>query len=102
MLFLLRETSGIFIVRSEVIQENENDSTGHPTRAFHFYGIDSWRRVIYDNDKDPTVRYCQWDSSDFESESTAKDLFRGLGVQQILEVYTVKVLARRAHETTYV
>ena len=41
-------------------------------------GLDAWRRLIYDNDKDPSVRYCQWDASDMANEDSAKALFKQL------------------------
>ena len=94
LLHLLQKTQGIFILRAEVLDAEGN-------KVFHFYGLDAWRKLIYDNDKDPSVRYCQWDASDMASEDSAKALFKQLGLVQLLEVYSVMVLASRARETKF-
>jgi hypothetical protein len=93
-LMLLMMTKGIFMLRAQV-----HDGKGG--YSFHFYGLDAWRRLIYDNDKDVTRRYVQWGESDMANSGTAKALFTELGMNQIYEVYVVKVLAARTRETKY-
>ena len=90
---LLNKTEGIFLLRCQV--KSNGKLVGH------FLGVDCWRRIIYDNDADETMRYCQWDESDMASPGTASDLFRQIGLVQLMQVYIVKVLASRRSETSY-
>ena len=90
---LLNKTEGIFLLLCQV--ESDGELVGH------FYGVDAWRRIIYDNDADETARYCRWDESDTATPEAAKDLFAQLGLVQLMHVYIVKVLASRKGETSY-
>ena len=53
LLALLRMSEGTFVVRAEV-------RDGEGAMVKHFYGIDAWCRVIYDNDEDRSKAYCVW------------------------------------------
>ena len=90
---LLNKTEGIFLLRCQV--ESDGELVGH------FYGVDAWRRIIYDNDADETMRYCQWDETDMASPEAANDVFRQIGLVQLMQVYIVKVLASYKGETPY-
>ena len=90
---LLNKTEGIFLLRCQV--KSNGKLVGH------FLGVDCWRRIIYDNDADETMRYCQWDESDMASPEAANDAFRQIGLVQLMQVYIVKVLASRRSETSY-
>ena len=90
---LLNKTEGIFLLRCQV--KSNGKLVGH------FLGVDCWRRIIYDNDADETMRYCQWDESDMASPGTASDLFRQIGLVQLMQVYIAKVFASRRSETSY-
>ena len=87
-------SEGIFVVRAEV-----RDGAGAMVK--HFYGVDAWRRVIYDNDEDRSKAYCLWDDDDAKDEDSAKALFADLGLVNLLGVYVAKVLASRRGETAY-
>ena len=90
---LLNKTEGIFLLRCQV--KSNGKVVGH------FLGVDCWRRIIYDNDADETMRYCQWDESDMASPEAANDVFRQIGLVQLMQVCMVKVLASRRSETPY-
>ena len=94
LLALLRMSEGIFVVCAEV-----RDGAGAMVK--HFYGVDVWRRVIYDNDEDRSKAYCVWDDDDTKDEDSAKALFADLGLVNLLGVYVVKVFASRRGETAY-
>ena len=90
---LLNKTEGIFLVRCQVKSNGKI--------AGHFIGVDAWRRIIYDNDADETIRYCQWDETDMASPEAANDVFRQIGLVQLMQVYIAKVLASRKGEASY-
>jgi hypothetical protein len=92
---LLNKTEGIRLVRCEVLHSGG-------ARALHFFGIDAWRRIIFNNNQDPRARYCLFDDSDCATKEAAKALFRQLCVVELLEVYVVKVRASRVAETSFV
>lgn len=63
---------------------------------FHFIGIDAWRRLIFDNDVDPTCWFCLYDEDGTASSSAAMTLLRQMGTVNIAYVYVVMILARHA------
>ena len=95
---LLTKTEGIFLMLCDV---NSGGARGGGTLVGHFFGVDCWRKIIYDNDKDESSRYCQWDVSDTATPQDALNLFKQIGLVQLKQVYVVKVLASRRGETSY-
>ena len=81
---LLSMQEGIYFVRTQVKEGNE--------LKFHFIGVDAWRRLIFDNDVDPTCRFCLYDENDMASSSAATTLLQQMGTVSIADVYVVKIL----------
>lgn len=94
-LTLLQKTQGIFLFRARVY-----GSTGDT--LFHYYGYDSWRRLLFDNNSVQDQRYVVVDDADIRSKETANGLMSNIGCHRILEVYVVELHAKRIAQTSHV